>query len=77
VLGERRCPRHCATNSDKAGHVTKDQSGARVKGAGLKWREKKERGEVGRLGQNKFKKEEWPMADIKNGNPFIFSNSFF
>jgi hypothetical protein len=37
---------------------------------------KKESGEVGRLGQNKLEKEEWPRVDIKNRNPFIFSNFF-
>jgi hypothetical protein len=37
---------------------------------------KKESGEVGRLGQNKLEKEEWPRVDIKNRNPFIFFKFF-
>jgi hypothetical protein len=64
-------------NSDKAGYATKDQSGSRAKGARLQWGEKKARGEVGRLGQNRLEKEEYPRVDIKNRNPFIFSTHFF
>jgi hypothetical protein len=61
VLGERRRPRHCTTNLDQVGHVTKDLSGPRAKGAGPQRREKKkERAEVGRLGQNRLEKEECP-----------------
>jgi hypothetical protein len=39
--GGRRRPRHCATNSDQAGRVTKDQSGSTTKGAGTQRGERK------------------------------------
>jgi hypothetical protein len=64
-------------NSDKAGHATKDQSGSRAKGARPQWGEKKARGEVGRLDQNRLEKEECHRVDIKNRNPFIFQHIFF
>jgi hypothetical protein len=60
-----------------SGPCNKGSEWAESKGGGPQRREKKESGEVGRLGQNRLEKEEWPRVDIKNRNPFIFSKHFF